>query len=428
MDEMNRPQEPLENARPEPKEKKAAPKKRIGPAKLFLIIFSAMLVVLFIAISIPILSNILGKAEIVYVMNDDGSYSVSEVKRYHNLEGEVIIPSEYNGAPVTGIMDYAFSRCENITSVVIPDSVTSIGEAAFGACKSLTKVVLPSGIETINNATFSDCTALSEITIPNTVTFIDMDAFRGCTSLTSITIPTSVESIDYSAFSGCSSLHEVYYEGDLEDWMSNGLSGTLVNGADLYLNGEILKNLSITGEIKILYSHFSHCTSLEFVSLPDSVTDLSSQFDYCTSLKSINIPNSTAPLELPIFTGCTALENIAVSPVHTKLRSIEGDLYNKNGDTLIKYAVGKKDTRFVILDGVVEVAPHAFSGSTHLTTIDVPSSVERIYADALVNCTSLTTINYDGTIEQWEELFSTYFEAELPAAEVICTDGSIPLK
>ena len=41
--------------------------------------------------------------------------------------GDVIIPSEIVGKPVTSIGDGTFFRCTSLTSVTIPDSVTSIG-------------------------------------------------------------------------------------------------------------------------------------------------------------------------------------------------------------------------------------------------------------------------------------------------------------
>ena len=57
-----------------------------------------------------------------------------------NASGELVIPSSYNGKPVTSMWHYAFQDCSGLTSVSIPDSVTSIGDYAFAGCSRLTSI------------------------------------------------------------------------------------------------------------------------------------------------------------------------------------------------------------------------------------------------------------------------------------------------
>lgn len=86
-------------------------------------------------------------------------------------KGELVIPEQIQGLPVTSIRDSAFSTCRRLTSITIPGSVTSIGDLAF-----------------------SNCIGLSSITIPDSVTSIGDTAFLGCDGLTLISIPQAFHS------------------------------------------------------------------------------------------------------------------------------------------------------------------------------------------------------------------------------------------
>ena len=69
--------------------------------------------------------------------------------------GAQIIPSTYQGYPVTSIGDYAFRGCTGLTSITIPDSVTSIGNNVFGDCTSLTSITIPDSVTSIGDSAFS---------------------------------------------------------------------------------------------------------------------------------------------------------------------------------------------------------------------------------------------------------------------------------
>jgi formylglycine-generating enzyme required for sulfatase activity len=159
--------------------------------------------------------------------------------------GNLSMPAELGGLPVTTIAPDAFKDCLELTGMVISTNVTTIGYEAFGACSNLVSVTLPEGLKTIDEAAFwrsgltevavpagvavcgdyafSECPALAkatfgdglsafgqgvfmlspalaEVAIPDSVTEIPAGAFYGCSSLTNVTIPQNVTNIAYGAF------------------------------------------------------------------------------------------------------------------------------------------------------------------------------------------------------------------------------------
>lgn len=131
-------------------------------------------------------------------------------------EGELDIPAEIDGLPVTVIGEDAFRGCKYLTKVIVPDTVTSIGAAAFAACTALTEVSLPNGITSIKDSAFEFCTKLKTVNIPESVTSIGNFAFSRCESLASISLPKEITSIGEYAFNYCSSIVSVTIPAKVE--------------------------------------------------------------------------------------------------------------------------------------------------------------------------------------------------------------------
>ena len=137
------------------------------------------------------------RAQFTFVTNN-GAITITG---YTGAGGDLVIPSEINGYPVTAIASSAFLSC-NLTGVTIPDTVTTIGGGAFELSAFLTSVTIGNGVTNIADGAFSDCFAIASVTIGNSVTSVGEAAFENCYSLKSVAIPKGVTGIGDFAFSG----------------------------------------------------------------------------------------------------------------------------------------------------------------------------------------------------------------------------------
>ncbi len=379
-------------------------------------------------------------------------FSLNKETEEYEVEGvkdrdieEIIIPSSYQEKPVTSIANHAFCNCEDLTSVILPDTIKTIGANAFAYCKVLTSIIIPDSVVSIDRGAFGG-TELISITTPcfneartaddhlgyifgaysfsdngecvppslKTViltkgTQIAPYAFNGCKNLTSITIPDSIISIGKSAFSDCDSLTSI----TLPDSIAS-------IGEYAFNNCKSLTSVTIPNNVtSIGKAVFGNCDSLTSITIPDSVTSICAcAFEACTSLTSVTIGNAVTAIDDYAFNGCTNLTSLTVKQGNPKHHSAGNCLIETAAKTLAagcKSSVIPTDgsvitikdrafrgceglTAITIPDGVTSIGSNAFAVCTGLTSITIPDSVASIGYGAFSACTSLTTITIPNSV------------------------------
>ncbi len=376
--------------------------------------------------------------------------------------GNLEIPSEIDGKPVTGIGDSAFAYCFGLTSVTLPNGLTSIGDKAFYNCYGCKSIWLPESVIHIGTDAFGaiwDCFVYvpqtpgfdvsliggdltlvyydpetGEISmtwrydvnadgesivirgvdpkprgnfeIPAeidglTVTGIGSSAFYDCRGLTSITLPNSVTNIGGNAFQYCYDLVDVKWSENLVDV-----------GA---------------------YA-FAQCSN-EKIILPDGLVHIGEgAFAWNGSLAEITIPASVVSLGSSVFWECYGLTNISVDADNMTYASLDGVLFSKDLTTLLlfpqgrtgEYTIPDQVTRIgyaaflgsrlaniVIPEGVAHIGDYAFDFCNGLTEMTIPDSVVGVGYRVFDRCSALTNVSISDRLAMYSSCFTDGNTAQL---------------
>ena len=113
----------------------------------------------------------------------------------------------------------------------------------------------------------------------------------------------------------------------------------------------------------------------------------------CKNLKRVEIPDTVTELNAESFMGCFYLESITVSGSSPAFKSIDGNLYSKNGESLIYIAPAYAKQVLTVPTGVKRMCSLACSGPLHLNEIKLPSTLQIIETGAVISGNYLSKIN-----------------------------------
>ena len=374
---------------------------------------------------------------------DEGkSYSVGAVSS-SAVFGDVEIPSEHEGLPVSAIRDYAFSGCKYVTSISIPESVTSIGAYAFSGCSDLVSAPLPASVSSIGNCAFLNCTSLLEVSIPEAVT----------------SVTDNKNNIGYAAFNGCTSLKSVVFSSS---FVCNGNSGLYL----IFEDCPSISSITVTAGAATNCNAEGNCLFVASSFYPDDTSTLSwgckdsviprgtayisaHAFHGCTGLVSISIPDTVVGIYTSAFHGCTGLayfkfdgdyvsENTDVltdTPLLAAVfvrddaygwtstwngKPVEADVsasfvFELNDDGVSYSVAANRDANLedVVIPGVYKTLPvtaisdNGFSGIGTIYSVYIGSSITHIGDGAFSGCSGLQKVYFEGdAIEESEGVFN----------------------
>lgn len=101
--------------------------------------------------------------------NGEAIVSQSQFKNIISAEIEISINFAGSFYPVMAISEDAFSCCNYLTNISIPDIVEEIGSFAFSGCFELNSIVIPNSVKSIRKNAFSACSSLTTIKFSGTM-------------------------------------------------------------------------------------------------------------------------------------------------------------------------------------------------------------------------------------------------------------------
>ena len=216
---------------------------------------------------------------------------------------------------VTVIGNYAFYRCQGMTSLNIPNSVTQIGNYAFDFC-DLKTITLPNSVRYIGdypfeyynfNDGFNDTVYVS-VNIPDSVETIGECAFYYC-DFCDVTIPASVTKMGMAPFDFRRIKSIVVDKANKVYDSRNNCNAIIETKTNTLLNA--CQNTTIPNSVRTIGEYsFGFLRGLESVMIPASVTEIKDcAFEACYELRDVKIMG-TVNFGNDCFVFCDSLKKM----------------------------------------------------------------------------------------------------------------------
>lgn len=343
------------------------------------------------------------------------------IKRAEAYSGDIIVPSEvkYNSTNYEVIsVGEAFSDCNNLKSIVIPESVNELKANSFKDCGNLASVKLNGKITEIPISAFENCSTIDIINVPQTVIQIRSSAFKGCSKLSNFVCPPSLESIGESAFESCTTLSVFSFNSNIKS-IGKAIFKGCINIESINIPSGISTipieafsgcsklNLTELNAFRIEDNAFLSCTAIDDIILPNIVSIGNNAFKNCTSMSKISFGSNLKSIGDNSFSGCKALvsfsfpqslENVGLS-IFSGCASLK-EIIIEDGNTPMLFPSGS-------YDGATNIQKKEVNGKTIQFKIQYYNGyfsglpIEKLYIGRNLSDKSRYTISGDGGVDYY---------------------------
>lgn len=289
---------------------------------------------------------------------------------------------------VKTIGKYAFRNLTKLSSVTFSASLETIGEYAFDGCESLTVFNAPSSLKTIEYSAFAN-SGLETVTLNEGLESIlgkdnNLNAYPGPfenTKIKTLKVPSTVKKV--CVFGRISSLETLYISADFLNSVYTRNGSTSV------------RRLFLTGGSLSMIDLFDDFYEVHFAS---GVTSTNT-YTYKLYSNALIVNESNVQISVPDdYVG----EYVTSESAVTGKFVAENDLiyYSYNGrKILVRYTGEKTVIEASDLSGITDIYNPAFR-NTNITSVTLPSSVKNIGEKAFSSCKSLSTVYIPSSVER----------------------------
>ena len=425
---------------------------------------------------------------------------------------KIVIPEN-----IDSIGDYTFYNCSHIQSITLHDDIY-LDKTSFLGCDSIASITIttPSieaycqsslnnnlykyGLKTATRNILVDNEDITLLIIPESISSISEYLFYNCSTITSLIIPENIESIGYGAFYGCEKLEAIYqtsstpptidtyaftslpvcyipygsltaYENSTWKKQVSRFVEEPITGYQIYytssdgnvvtpsaadaFNATIMSNVYENGQGIITFNGFvyaikaeafSNCSNLTSITIPVSIKQIENQaFANCSALGVVEVESTTPPtLGTEAFTSAPT----CYIPCGTK-HFYEASTWANQVSEFVEEECNGYQIIYTTTDGNI-VTPSetvdfgakiisnvyefgqgimtfdapvthmaGFSNCNTLTSITIPESVTTVGGSCFGNCSSLTSIVWNAKhVEQVKWGGGSWLGAPLPAYDM----------